>query len=69
MTRAVLAGKYWQAALHIFSYHGILEEQDQARQRRQEEINAAALAAAEDVIKARQREIEEEVTLVAEHWL
>jgi hypothetical protein len=32
-------------------------------------MKAAALAAAEDAIEARQNEIEEEATLVAEHWL
>jgi len=32
-------------------------------------MKAAALAAASDALNARQREIEEEATLVAEHWL
>src|SRR5579871_1246048 len=32
-------------------------------------MNAAALAAADDAIEARQKEREEEATLVAEHWL
>src|SRR5204863_7457675 len=45
------------------------QERDQARQRRREEMKPDALAAAEDAIEAGQREIEEEATLVAEHWL
>ena len=43
------------------------QEQDQARQRRREEMKAVALVAAEDAIEARQSEMEEEATLVAEN--
>ena len=43
------------------------QERDQAQQRRREEMKATALAAAEDAIEARQSEMEEEATLVAEN--
>ena len=43
------------------------QERDQAWQRRREEMKAATLVVAEDAIEARQSEMEEEATLVAEN--
>jgi hypothetical protein len=44
------------------------EERDLARQRRREEMNAAALTVADDAIEAQRREMEESVSVMAEYW-
>ena len=42
------------------------EERDLARQRRRKEMNAAALTVADDATEAKRREMEENVSVMAE---